>query len=124
MDGVVYMTFYVNIYKCGRAYGGPEEGGWFYSYGEYQWTVAKCENEDQAEHTAEQIREAIAKGNTAGVDIAINQMGFGPHDGADPNGEGDDRYLMTGGHWGDEDVRCMVETHKGQDYPEETPHYE
>ena len=67
MDGVVYMTFYVNIYKCGRAYGGPEEGGWFYSYGEYQWTVAKCENED---------------------------------------------------------VRCMVENHKGQDYPEETPHYE
>ena len=25
--------WYVNTYECGRAYGGPEEGGWWYAYG-------------------------------------------------------------------------------------------
>jgi hypothetical protein len=30
-------TFYtVAIYKCDKAYGGPEEGGWWYEYGERQ----------------------------------------------------------------------------------------
>lgn len=24
---------YVNTYRTGRAYGGPEEGGWWYTYG-------------------------------------------------------------------------------------------
>ena len=27
------MLLYVNTYLCGRAYGGPEEGGWWYDYG-------------------------------------------------------------------------------------------
>jgi hypothetical protein len=26
--------YVVSIYKCDRAYGGPEEGGWYYGYGE------------------------------------------------------------------------------------------
>lgn len=25
--------FYTNVYVVGRAYGGPEEGGWWYDYG-------------------------------------------------------------------------------------------
>ncbi len=25
---------YVNVYMADRAYGGPEEGGWYYTYGE------------------------------------------------------------------------------------------
>lgn len=28
-----HVPYYVNIYICGRAYGGPEEGGWWYNYG-------------------------------------------------------------------------------------------
>jgi hypothetical protein len=116
--------YYVNIYKTGRAYGGPEEGGWFYGYGEFEHTLAICPQRGQAAKLAEKIRESFKEGNTAGVALAVNQMGFGPHDGADPNGEGDDRYLMSGGQWGDESLRCMVETHKGKDFPEERPHYE
>ena len=27
-------NFYVNVYLIDRAYGGPEEGGWWYDYGE------------------------------------------------------------------------------------------
>ncbi len=28
---VLRQTFYVNVYERGRAYGGPEEGGWWYN---------------------------------------------------------------------------------------------
>ena len=28
------VTCFVNVYKTGRAYGGAEEGGWWYDYGE------------------------------------------------------------------------------------------
>lgn len=28
-----FVMFYVNIYNVGRAYGGPEEGGWYYDHG-------------------------------------------------------------------------------------------
>lgn len=27
------MKYYVTVYEIGRAYGGPEEGGWHYDYG-------------------------------------------------------------------------------------------
>lgn len=26
--------YYVNVYKLDRLYGGPEEGGWWYTYGD------------------------------------------------------------------------------------------
>lgn len=28
-----WSIYYVNVYTSGRAYGGPEEGGWWYTYG-------------------------------------------------------------------------------------------
>ena len=30
---------YVNVYMADRAYGGPEEGGWYYTYGEALKTI-------------------------------------------------------------------------------------
>lgn len=26
---------YINIYECNKAFGGPEEGGWWYDYGHF-----------------------------------------------------------------------------------------
>ena len=130
MDRVVYMReekFYVNMYSCGRAYGGPEEGGWYYDYGEFKHHIITVDSLLKARAIAERIREAIKNGDAWQEEVANlrkNQMGFGPSDGAGPDGEGDDRYLMPGGAWGDESLHCCVEPHPGKDYPEERPYYE
>ena len=119
--------YYVNIYKTGRAYGGPEEGGWFYDYGEFEKQLAEFagpDAEDQADELAYSIREKIREGKTFEVPVATNQMGHGPMDGVDPNGEGDDRYLMSGGQWGDEKLSVMAEPHEGKAFPEDRPYYE
>ncbi len=31
-QGQMVKTFYINAYAVGKAYGGPEEGGWYYNY--------------------------------------------------------------------------------------------
>jgi hypothetical protein len=41
-------TFIVAVYKTGKAYGGPEEGGWWYYCGEHVRTVRVFKNEDSA----------------------------------------------------------------------------
>lgn len=37
-------TFIVAVYKTGKAYGGPEEGGWWYYCGEHVRTVRVFKN--------------------------------------------------------------------------------
>jgi len=121
------MNYYVNLYRVGRAYGGPQEGGWFYDYGEFEGQLGEFSGLDaeiQANKLAYSIRKKIREGEkTFEVPVAKNQMGHGPMDGADPNGEGDDRYLMAGGHWGDEKLNVIAEPHKGKAFPEERPPY-
>ena len=38
--------FYVNVYEVDRAYGGPEEGGWWYDSGECIHTETYSSKED------------------------------------------------------------------------------
>ncbi len=124
---VTEEKFYVNMYACGQAYGGPEEGGWFYGYGEFKHHIVTVDSRIAANAIAERIREAIKNGEAWEGEVAKlkkHQMGYGPSDGADPSGHGDDRYLMAGGAWGDESLKCFVETSPGKDYPEERPYYE
>lgn len=42
------MSYVVGVYLCDRAYGGPEEGGWWYNTGELVRTVKVFRNEDKA----------------------------------------------------------------------------
>jgi len=114
----------VSFYKISQAYGGPEEGGWFYTCGEFSHTVKTFSKKHMADTCVEQIRESIKEGNHWGISLAHNQMGHGPMDGVDPDGFGDDRYLMSGGHWGDEKLVVIAENHKGKDFPSERPFYE
>ena len=34
-------TFYIGVYLANRAFGGNEEGGWWYDCGELQYTIKK-----------------------------------------------------------------------------------
>jgi hypothetical protein len=49
------------------------------------------------------------------------KMGYGPHDGVDPNGKGDDDYILKGGKWGTGEYKIEVDVIEGKSYPQEAP---
>lgn len=57
------MPWTVAIYLEDRAYGGPEEGGWFYNYGipsdEHAQYVMGFDNEDEANMYASMLNEIV-----------------------------------------------------------------
>lgn len=121
------QQYWVNVYKVSRAYGGPEEGGWFYDCGEFQFAVHSFATYDDAAKMADIVRRRINEGGFDRIKASCkkNQSGFGPMDGVNPHTmEGDDNYLFEGGPWGDEQVKVYVQEHKGEDFPQERPYYE
>ena len=50
------MSWYVNEYETDRAYGGPEEGGWWYDTGRF----VECHGTFPTEAAAEQRRQELA----------------------------------------------------------------
>ena len=88
-----WEQYYVNVYDVTRAYGGPEEGGWWYDTGEpiASWPYKSYE-------------EAKTFANAARMDYPYTKA----------------RYSMLDRE-NDYDVR--VESHYGQPFPEETPRY-
>lgn len=51
---------YVNVYSIDRAYGGPEEGGWWYDTGQVIIS-ALCPDPDQAKLVADALRETFPR---------------------------------------------------------------
>ncbi len=49
------------------------------------------------------------------------KMGYGPNDGVDPNGEGNDDYILKGGKWGTGKYKIEVSVIEGKSYPEKAP---
>lgn len=93
---------YVNVYEVSRAFGGPEEGGWWYDTGnlllfgesgEHGATFA-VPNRETAEWLRDALREAY------------------PRTGK--------RSSVLGG----EDYEVAIEDHPGRDYPEQVRRYE
>ena len=110
------MKFFVNQYEVYRCFGGPEEGGWYYDRGKFISCLAgPFTREEDARNWK---REFTQKRSTQ------YKMGHGAHDGADPDGHGDDNYLMLGGAWGEGSLEAYVESHEGKNFPETRPHYE
>ena len=92
--------FYLNEYSTEVAYGGSEEGGWFYNIGTYIQT-----------HMSFKSRES-----------GPYKMGVGPLDGVDLSGEPDDTYLTVGGVWGCSKPVIMVEDHSGKNWNDYSPY--
>ena len=108
---------YVNVYEVSKCYGGPEEGGWWYNAGELRESFGPI-TEVKAEYLATSIRE----GDKPRWQY---QMGFNSTDGCDPDGNGDDSYLMRGGPWGRAKIKVYVQDKPGvKRFPEERPYYE
>ncbi|MEU4066648.1 hypothetical protein AB0F25_30420 [Streptomyces wedmorensis] len=88
--------WYVNVYEVDRAYGGPEEGGWYYSTGVPTGESEAYFTEAFAWHRARILDEEHREGRSKVY--SVNYRG------------------------GAYEVR--VQDHPGKAYPEETPHYE
>lgn len=86
--------YYVNKYEIGRAYGGPEEGGWWYDYGLFEG----CEGMFTTRKEAREFADALT-------------LVEGP--------QGDLGSVTT-----DYIVKFFVEEESGAHWPERTPYYE
>lgn len=110
---------FVNVYEVSSCYGGPEEGGWWFPSGELVKAFGPFENDD-AHHIAADLR----KGEWEQVNKKY-QMGFHSQDGAGPDGEPDDGFLMRGGAWGSSSIHVYVQDNVGAPFfPDEIPRYE
>lgn len=120
------MRLYVNIYAVSRAYGGPEEGGWWFDTGEPVGSipVEMTEAERRALHTLVTQREG------EDIDPEVYDKHFDTY--LREKAEGvrsayQDLYPDTGKSssvLGGDDYRIRIEDHIARPYPDERPHYE
>tara|TARA_R110002020_G_scaffold123419_1_gene279824 strand:- start:83 stop:436 length:354 start_codon:yes stop_codon:yes gene_type:complete len=114
-----FKMFYVNVYEIGQAYGGPEEGGWYYDVGKPIKCLGGYSSRDVAKDKAVRVdRNKFSEG------CDEYKMGYGPWDGCDDDGNPDDAYLTRGGEWGESEVAVYVEEHPPRIFPQERPYYE
>ena len=97
--GVVQWTVFrpvyrVNKYLLNRAYGGPEEGGWYYDTGRFIEEVGKAETMEEADELREALRPETSLENIRRQDVSSR------------------------GHYG-----FIIEEEKGADFPERQPVY-
>ena len=90
--------FHLNEYRTNRAFGGPEEGGWWYDTG----TFVACRGTYPTVDAATAARDAMAPA------IAERRQGLHPPD----------SVLCTG--W----PVLRIEPHAGVDFPRTRPRYE
>ena len=86
--------YYVNVYRVDQAFGGPEEGGWYYETGE----LVMHETYHQSE---------VAESRAMVLRLTYK--------------DGKNRYSVMPK---DDDFIVRVEDHIGEDYPKVRPHYE
>ena len=112
-------SWFVNVYRIDRCYGGPEEGGWYYNKGEFLGCYGMYGNHRY--RRAERVKEIVEKILSEEFVPSYN-MGLGDHDGVDLNGDGDDRYLMRGGAWGNDRISVSIENKAGEDWDNYSPY--
>jgi hypothetical protein len=94
-------TFIVAVYLEDRAYGGPEEGGWWYNAGELVRVIRVFRNEDKAYAFTRRMNDLLA--------VTLNK------------GRPSTGSMLSQG-------RYVADAHEGNaplaHYPETRPHYE
>lgn len=103
---------YLNAYAVSRAYGGPEEGGWWYDVGVPLASVPLALISATDDPTDEQIEAA----KTALRQTLLKQNVIDPHELESVN-----RFSVCGN--GD-DLEIYIEEETAKAYPDGRPHYE
>ena len=117
------MTVYLNTYETWQAYGGPEEGGWWYECGQPVQSI-KISDEDYEEFMEkadpEELREMRQKatlGFTNGIPPTPRKNGCGGYTfvvGSDiPSTYSEDNSFIS-----------LTEEGVAEFYPQERPYYE
>lgn len=96
-NSVSYIGFFLNVYLIDKAYGGPEEGGWWFEYGQA-------------------IRSVQASLETLGTMRAELQLWC--------DSENAQRRSDIGSVLSEGKYVVYVEDEPGRDWPSERPHYE
>ena len=95
----IETKYYINEYETDKKYGGPEEGGWYFDVGTFVKCHAVVDSIIQA-----QMEVAALMGY-----ILDKQEGIHSPD-----------SVLSEGRW----PAIIIQTEPGENYPEETPHYE
>ena len=116
------MTVYLNTYETSQAYGGPEEGGWWYECGTPVQSVA-ISGDDLEEwleaHTPEERQEMLARAThqyTQGQAPTPAETGYGGYTFA----IGSD---VPSTYREDNSFRSCFEDTFAVDFPQERPYY-
>ena len=105
--------FVVAAYDVGRAYGGPEEGGWWYDVGSHVRTLSVHAREEEAYERCRRLNRSLNGGADA--------QGFKLPPSIGPNvGRSDPSSVACNG-WIQAEVH---EDHAPAGYPDARPHYE
>lgn len=91
------IVLFVNVYALFRAYGGPEEGGWYYDQGHPSGISATVRgfHPKMVRNDAEEVQKALAE------------------------------TFPEGQYWtGEDGYRVLIEEHEACEWPAERPHYE
>ena len=103
LDEALNVTWYVNTYRVGLAYGGPEEGGWWFNVGE---------PDESTEIEAMSSEELINS-----IKITFDEK--------NAEAEEDNKHLPPIYSVNSRGIfEVVVEPHEGRTWPEEHTHYE
>ena len=93
--------FYVNVYDVDKAFGGPEEGGWWFTYGTPAcgYLTKRFITIESALAYQKELREGILAEKNEGLHELSSVLCEGVYD-------------------------AFVEEHEAKAFPEERPHYE
>ena len=118
------MAVYLNTYARHQAFGGPEEGGWWYECGEPPqssfWSHQDFEEFQNQNDILFEKRKAI-----------LDKATFNYTEGRSPqpikNGTGGYTFMPGSsdpiGHYQDDDIVSLFEDGFAEPYPSERPHY-
>ncbi len=96
-------VYIVAVYDCAMAYGGPEEGGWWYDAGGLIRQVRQFRN------------ESLASGYCQRLNHHLNSRKFGPN-----QGKREYHSVLSDGEYR---AYCFEE-YAPRGFPEKRPHYE
>lgn len=97
-EGVI---IYLNIYMVDRAYGGPEEGGWYFDYGLVEESIPLLPTEGQ------DLFDHVKTEHAKWAEVFTNE------------GRRPIYSVLSEGEY-----QLKLEIDKGQNWPAERPHYE
>lgn len=116
---------YVSVYEHSRAYGGPEEGGWWYDLYTLDSTKQFYDREE-AEKFAEALRNGIENKGLNDEPISSSR-GFDKYldpSGGDPMYDHSDNDIPLGFSGAANNYRVIIEDTPGENETRSRPHYE